>query len=263
MRDYRREDPATLARIDDAPRPRVLNIGRPEIRKASLYLARAFCTLALCPPNFRFTQHDASSHCAESTPRLGHPYAAWLAGADFCCPKIPSGDPLQATLIASPTWRRGPTIWNEMLRYAETNEVDFSTLRLVICGGASVPPALIERFQERHNVRIVQAWGMTETSPMGAIAHPPRGASPEEDLQWRTKTGRVVAGVELRIVDGEKELPWDGEAVGEIEVRGPWITGQLLRRRCAENSMTGGYARCDVAPSIGAGTSRSRIAPKT
>jgi fatty-acyl-CoA synthase len=77
-----------------------------------------------------------------------------------------------------------------------------------------------------HRVRIVQAWGMTETSPLAAVAHPPKGAPPDEDAAWRAKTGRVVAGVELRIVgDDGTALAWDGTAAGEIEVRGPWITG--------------------------------------
>jgi fatty-acyl-CoA synthase len=71
---------------------------------------------------------------------------------------------------------------------------------------------------------------MTETSPIGAVAVPPRGVPPEEEMDWRSKTGRVVAGVRLRIVDDSgKEQPWDGESVGEIEVRGPWITGAYFK----------------------------------
>jgi fatty-acyl-CoA synthase len=86
----------------------------------------------------------------------------------------------------------------------------------------------MEAFQQKYGLRIIQGWGMTETSPVGGMAHPPadveRGTPDEMD--WRMKSGRLVAGVEMRIVadDGEV-LPWDGAAVGEIEVRGPWITG--------------------------------------
>jgi fatty-acyl-CoA synthase len=62
-------------------------------------------------------------------------------------------------------------------------------------------------------------------SPLGAIAHPPRGATPGEEIGWRSKTGRVAAGVELRLVDGSgRVVPWDGESVGEIQARGPWVT---------------------------------------
>ena len=85
----------------------------------------------------------------------------------------------------------------------------------------------MERFEQRHGVRIIQAWGMTETSPLAAVAYPPSdaGDTQEDEMAWRAKTGRVVPGVELRIVDEDgNPLPWDGEAVGEIEVRGPWIT---------------------------------------
>jgi fatty-acyl-CoA synthase len=90
-----------------------------------------------------------------------------------------------------------------------------------------VPRALIDAFKQRFGVQIVQAWGMTETSPIGAIARPPKGTAPEESLDWHCRTGRIASGVELRITGDDGEvLPWDGEAVGEIEVRGPWITGE-------------------------------------
>ena len=110
--------------------------------------------------------------------------------------------------------------------------VDLSSLHTVLCGGSAVPRSLMERFESELDIRIVQAWGMTETSPLAAVSIPPRGVEPGtvEDLDWRAKTGRVVAGVELRIVaDDGTVLPWDGEAVGEIEVRGPWITGSYYR----------------------------------
>src|SRR5699024_4194455 len=76
--------------------------------------------------------------------------------------------------------------------------------------------------------RIIQGWGMTETSPLGGMAHPPAGVTPgtDEEMDWRMHAGRVIAGVQMRIVDDAgNPLPRDGESVGEIEVRGPWITG--------------------------------------
>jgi len=127
-----------------------------------------------------------------------------------------------------------PTIWSDMLRLADAqpDAVDLSSIRLVLCGGSAVPRSLIETFERRFGVRIVQGWGMTETSPLCALAHPPSDValgSPEE-LDWRVKTGRVMPGVELRIVaDDGTVLPWDGTAVGEIEVRGPWVTGSYSR----------------------------------
>ncbi|HEY7545257.1 MAG TPA: long-chain-fatty-acid--CoA ligase, partial [Blastocatellia bacterium] len=158
----------------------------------------------------------------------GLPYAAWMAGADFLMPnRFLQAEPL-CRFIAweRPTFSGAvPTIWNDILRYAETHEVDFSSIRMIVCGGSAVPRILMEKFQERHDVKIIQAWGMTETSPLAAVAFPPKDSSFEDEMNWRVKTGRIKPGVELRITDGDKVLPWDGQAVGEIEVRGPWITG--------------------------------------
>jgi fatty-acyl-CoA synthase len=122
-------------------------------------------------------------------------------------------------------------------------------LRAIICGGSAVPRALMENFERKYGVRIIQAWGMTETSPLGAVAHPPSGVeigSPEE-MQWRSKTGRVVGGVELRIVDDAgRPLPWDGETVGEIEVRGPWITASYYNDDAPEKFDDGWLRTGDV-----------------
>jgi fatty-acyl-CoA synthase len=87
---------------------------------------------------------------------------------------------------------------------------------------------MLERLQDRYGLRIIQGWGMTEMSPVGGLALPPAGV-PEgtpEDLDWRMRAGRVIHGVEMRIVGKNDEvLPWDGVSEGEIEVRGPWVTG--------------------------------------
>jgi len=157
----------------------------------------------------------------------GLPYAAWLAGADLVMPdRFLQAEPL-STLITSeqPTVSGGvPTVWNDVLTYATSHEVDFASLRMVLCGGSAVPLALMQKLQERHGVRMVQAWGMTETSPVAAVAQRPKFAPESEEWQWRSRTGRLVAGVECRIVgDDGSVLPIDGEAVGEFQVRGPWV----------------------------------------
>lgn len=157
----------------------------------------------------------------------GLPYAGWMTGADFLMPgRFLQAEPLCRMIAAErPTFSGAvPTIWNDILRYAENREVDLRSLRLVMCGGSAVPRVLMERLEQRHGVRVIQAWGMTETSPMASISFPPKNCLPEQDLDWRTKSGRIVPGVELRIMDGEKVLPWDGQSVGEIQVRGPWVT---------------------------------------
>ena len=157
----------------------------------------------------------------------GLPYSGWAAGADFVMPgRFLQAEPL-ARMIETyrPTLAGAvPTIWNDLLHHVDAHGTDLSSLRLVPCGGSAVPLSLMQAYQERHGVRIVQAWGMTETSPLAAVAHPPKGRG-LDDWEHRSRTGRIAAGVDLRIVGEDGVLPWDGESVGEIQVRGPWITG--------------------------------------
>jgi acyl-CoA synthetase (AMP-forming)/AMP-acid ligase II len=180
----------------------------------------------------------------------GLPYAGWLVGSDFVMP----GRHLQAAplcrMIAEerPTVSGAvPTIWNDILRHVEAHPSDLSSLRLVTCGGSAVPRSLMERFQERHGVRIVQAWGMTETSPCAAIALAPKDSAPADEMNWRAKTGRIIPGVQLRIVGADGAvLPWDGKTAGEIEVRGPWVTGAYYRDDAPEKFHDGWLRTGDV-----------------
>ena len=161
----------------------------------------------------------------------GLPYAGWLVGADLHMPaRFLQAEPLSRFIAeARPTYSAAvPTIWADMLRHAKANPVDLSSIRTIICGGSAVPRPLIEAFDREFGISMYQAWGMTETSPLAAIARPPRSVEPgsEEEMDWRSFTGRIVPGVEMRIVDDAGTvLPWDGESVGEIQVRGSWITG--------------------------------------
>jgi fatty-acyl-CoA synthase len=152
-----------------------------------------------------------------------------MTGADMIMPQqFLQAAPLSAIIDRfRPTISAGvPTIWSDLLRYSQTNPVDLSSLRMITAGGAAVPRQLIERFRDELGVQMVQGWGMTETSPLCSLATPPRQAGPDEEIEWRAKTGRIVPGVEVRIcADDGTVLPNDGEAVGEFEVRGPWITG--------------------------------------
>jgi fatty-acyl-CoA synthase len=158
----------------------------------------------------------------------GLPYGGWLAGSGFLFPgRFLQAEPLCAFMQAEqPTVAAGvPTVWNGVLNNAAPRPSALSSLRTVICGGAAVPRSMIEQFESRFGVRMVQGWGMTETSPLAALARPPADVPKDEQLDWRALAGRVVPGVELRITDfAGRALPWDGEAVGEIEVRGPWVT---------------------------------------
>jgi fatty-acyl-CoA synthase len=181
----------------------------------------------------------------------GLPYGGFWAGADFLMPeKFLQPEPIAAMIqTEKPTLAAAvPTIWNGLLQHLDANpKIDISSLKMVVCGGSAVPRSLIEAFETKHGVPIIQGWGMTETSPLCALAHPPRDAGKDEILDYRAKTGRVVPGVELRIVheDGTV-LPWDGKGVGEIEVRGPWITGSYYGVKAKDKFRDGWLRTGDV-----------------
>ena len=106
----------------------------------------------------------------------GIPYAAFMCGASLVMPgRFLQAEPLTRMVKEERVTFSGavPTIWADILRYGEEHEIDLSSIRMIICGGSAVPRSLMERFEERYGVRIVQAWGMTETSPLAAVAHPP------------------------------------------------------------------------------------------
>ncbi len=163
----------------------------------------------------------------------GTPYACWMSGSDMLMPK----QYLQAAPIAAmfnterPTRSAGvPTIWNDLLAYGEDNPIDMSNVKQIVAGGSAVPRKLIEAFKDRYNVRLLQGWGMTETSPLCALSFPPKGSDPAEEVSWLAKTGTLVPGVEIRITDDSGAvLEEDGIQVGEFEVRGPWITGSYFK----------------------------------
>ena len=163
----------------------------------------------------------------------GLPYAAVMAGADLIMPdRFLQPEPLVRLIEAERPTIAGavPTIWNMLLTHVRAHGGDLSSLRLVPCGGSAVPHALQEAYEKELGVRIVQAWGMTETSPLGSVAHPPAGTPEAESWRYRDTAGRLMCAVEARLVgpDGTV-LPHDGEAVGEIEARGPWVTGSYYK----------------------------------
>ncbi|VBA57956.1 3-methylmercaptopropionyl-CoA ligase [Mycobacterium attenuatum] len=160
----------------------------------------------------------------------GLPYAALMAGADLVLPDRHLAAPSLVHMIENlrPTLAGAvPTIWNDVMHHLEKDPGhDVSSLRLVACGGSAVPESLMRTFEENHGVQIRQLWGMTETSPMATMAWPPPGTPQDRHWAIRSTQGQPVCGVEARIVDDNAQvLPNDGKAVGEVEVRGPWITG--------------------------------------
>jgi len=177
----------------------------------------------------------------------GLPYAALMAGADLVLPDchldarslIDMIEKLRPTVAGAV-----PTIWNDVMHCLEKDPGhDVSSLRLVACGGSAVPVSLMRTFEDKHGVQIRQLWGMTETSPMATMAWPPPGTPEEQHWTFRAKQGRPVCGVEARIVDDDGQvLPNDNEAVGEVEVRGPWITGSYYRGQ-DESKFDSGWLR--------------------
>ncbi|WP_396903379.1 long-chain fatty acid--CoA ligase [Mycolicibacterium sp.] len=181
----------------------------------------------------------------------GLPYAALMAGANVVMPDRFMDGASLINLIETqrPTLAGAvPTIWNDVMHRLEKNPGhDISSLRLVACGGSAVPLSLMKTFEETYGVHIQQAWGMTETSPLATVAKPLPGVSEERQWEMRVSQGRPMCGVEVRVVDDEGvPLPTDGEAVGELEVRGPWITGSYYLGRDAEKFDSGWLRTGDV-----------------
>jgi fatty-acyl-CoA synthase len=180
----------------------------------------------------------------------GLPYAALMSGASQVMPdRFLQAQPI-AEMIARerPTLAGAvPTIWTDLLAYlddrsgsrhgagraepdrSDTHEVDTSSLREVVIGGSACPPALMHAFAERHRIEVIHAWGMTEMSPLGSVSRPPAGLTGDEAWAYRYTQGRVPASVAARIV-GPDGIPAaaDGQAVGELEVRGPWVTSRYV-----------------------------------
>ena len=165
----------------------------------------------------------------------GLPYACLLAGAELVMPGPDLSPGAIVELLESErvTITGGvPTIWMGMVPHLEGR--DLSALRMIICGGSAVPRVLSETYREKLGRPITQAWGMTETSPIGSVCIERSefdDASDEEKAELRATAGLPPAGVEVRIVDAESRaaLPWDGQTSGELEARGPWVARQYYR----------------------------------
>ncbi len=163
----------------------------------------------------------------------GLPYAALMSGASIVMPdRFLQAEPLARMIESERVTSAGavPTIWLDLLHYLDAQAdagtpVDVSSLERAIVGGSACPPQLMRDFETRHGVHVLHAWGMTEMSPLGTVAKPPAGVTGEEAWRYRETQGRLAPLVEGRLVGpGGEEVPWDGESVGELEVRGPWIT---------------------------------------
>ncbi len=197
----------------------------------------------------------------------GLPYAAAFAGAGLVLPgpKLDAVSVLDLLADEKVTVTAGvPTVWMAVLQAIEDepDRWDLSSLQRLIVGGSAVPRSLLERF-DRHGLTIIQAWGMTETSPLGSIARVPHAlkeASGEERLDFRARAGVPGPFVEIRARGDDGELvPWDDETMGELEVRGPWVAAsyhagprrrEVHRRRLVPDRRRGQDRRARLHPDL-------------
>ena len=173
----------------------------------------------------------------------GMPFSGWLAGSDMVLPAqhVQPDRLARAIKLARPTLMAAvPTILNDLLQAHARSPIDLGCFRAIVSGGSAVSPALIERVKAAWGVDVIQGWGMTETSPMCVLSSPPRDADAETALRYRAKSGRPVAGMEVRIVDEQgARLPHDGVAIGHLELRGPWVAARYHLQQPEDSPLTG------------------------
>ena len=186
----------------------------------------------------------------------GLPYAAINAGSDLVLPGPHMQPSALAALIEEErvTVAAGvPTIWNGLYHELKQNTRDISCIRALVVGGSAMPRSLIEAYEQELGVNVVHAWGMTEMSPLGTISkllsrH--RGLPLHQQWDVKARQGYPISGVEMRIVSDEgAELPWDGESLGELQVRGPWVARAYYKLEGGGDSFTadGWFRTGDVA----------------
>ena len=144
-----------------------------------------------------------------------------------------------------------PTVWLGLLNYMKENKLRFSTLKSTVIGGSACPPAMIRSFQDDFGVKVLHAWGMTEMSPLGTVAtFKAKHTKADKEARYavQSKQGRVIFGVDMKIVDTEgKVLPNDGKAFGDLLVKGPWVTNAYFKNEGGDPLKDGWFPTGDVA----------------
>lgn len=187
----------------------------------------------------------------------GSPYSVVMTGAKLVLPgpKMGDGETLYELFESEGvTISLGvPTVWLAVLGYCEKTGKTISTIERTIIGGAAVPRSMIQALRDKHGIEVRQGWGMTETSPLGVVNTIKAGMEDLDDeqrLDLAVKAGRGLFGIEMRIVDDDgNELPWDGEAFGALQVRGPWVCSDYFKLGGAAGTHTddGWFETGDVA----------------
>jgi fatty-acyl-CoA synthase len=178
----------------------------------------------------------------------GTPYFGLIAGVKLVFPGPGLDGENLANLIedeqVTDAWGV-PTVWLGLLGHMREKGKTFSSLKRTLIGGSALPKAMIEEFKEKHNVDAIQGWGMTEMSPLGTVAtvRPSMRGDWQRELKIRGTQGRLMFGVEMKIVDGKgNALPHDGESTGEVVVRSPWLTqGYTKDAEKSEELWQGGW----------------------
>ncbi len=184
----------------------------------------------------------------------GIPYSAAMTGAKLVFPGAALDGKSVYELIESEgvTMAAGvPTVWLGLLNHVAQHGLKFSTMRRTMIGGSACPPAMIRTFKQDYDVTVLHGWGMTEMSPLGTVCSLKKkqlALSHEEQLAVMAKQGRAIYGVDMKIVDPEgKELPWDGKAYGDLQVKGPWIIGEYFKGEGGNPLVDGWFPTGDVA----------------
>ncbi len=184
----------------------------------------------------------------------GLPYIACMVGAKLVFPgPALDGKSLYELIEAEQvTMSAGvPTVWQGLLSHVAEHGDSFSSMSRTVIGGAPCPTAMTVQFQELHQVEVLHAWGMTELSPIGTVCSlKSHQLSLPADARRaiEAKQGRVIFGIDMKIIDPDgKELPWDGEAAGDLLVRGPWVSRSYYRDEATQPLEGGWFATGDVA----------------
>jgi fatty-acyl-CoA synthase len=185
----------------------------------------------------------------------GLPYASTMVGAKQVFPgnAMTPDRVLQLMQDERVTLGAGvPTIWIGSLPLLQAGKYDVSSVTRIVCGGSAAPRGLIEGYQKL-GLNILHAWGMTELTPIGTVSITRQellSSDASVRLDYKAKQGMPVAGVEVRVLDGDgKEVAWDGKTMGELVARGPWVTASYYNDERSQDSFTadGWFRTGDIA----------------
>ena len=228
--------------------------------KGVVYSHRAVylhCLAMAQADTFALSEHDVILHVVPMFHANAWcvPYAGLMVGATqlFAGPHPQPRDIVDLIEAEQVTFVGGvPTIWVDVKEICEREGRNISSIRCIPIGGSAAPKSLLEAYDKKFGARILQAWGMTETTPIGTVSRLKSymEAWPEaQQYDMRAKQGYAAVGVDLRLVDEQGcVVPWDGTTMGEIQVRGPWITSGYYHLEAPVRFTTDGWFKTgDIA----------------